>query len=129
MEASVVFTFRNETNGKHATDLATARHVISEQHWKRIFGSSVIFLVQDQHIHQSTSLKNMLAKLNFLHFSNSLVNMLAKSLVNMLAEALVNMLAKALVNMLAKSLVNMLTEAQVNIHTYMLFESLVNKWA
>ena len=37
MEASVVFTFRNETNGKHATDLATARHVISEQHWKRIF--------------------------------------------------------------------------------------------
>ena len=129
MEASVVFTFRNETNGKHATDLATARHVISEQHWKRIFGSSVIFLVQDQHIHQSTSLKNMLAKLNFLHFSNSLVNMLAKSLVNMLAEALVNMLAKALVNMLAKSLVNMLTEAQVNIHTYMLFESLVNKLA
>ena len=72
MEASVVFTFRNETNGNHATDLATARHVISEQHWKRIFGSSVIFLVQDQHIHQSTSLKNMLAKLNFLHFSNSL---------------------------------------------------------
>ena len=129
MEASVVFTFRNETNGKHATDLATARHVISEQHWKRIFGSSVIFLVQDQHIHQSTSLKNMLAKLNFLHFSNSLVNMLAKSLVNMLAEALVNMLAKALVNMLAKSVVNMLTEAQVNIHTYMLFESLVNKLA
>ena len=129
MDASVVFTFRNETNGKHATDLATARHVISEQHWKRIFGSSVIFLVQDQHIHQSTSLKNMLAKLNFLHFSNSLVNMLAKSLVNMLAEALVNMLAKALVNMLAKSLVNMLTEAQVNIHTYMLFESLVNKLA
>ena len=129
MEASVVFTFRNETNGKHATDLATARHVISEQHWKRIFGSSVIFLVQDQHIHQSTSLKNMLTKLNFLHFSNSLVNMLAKSLVNMLAEALVNMLAKALVNMLAKSLVNMLTEAQVNIHTYMLFESLVNKLA
>ena len=137
MEASVVFTFRNETNGKHATDLATARHVISEQHWKRIFGSSVIFLVQDQHIHQSMSLKNMLAKLNFLHFSNSLVNMLAKSLVNMLAkslvnmlaEALVNMLAKALVNMLAKSLVNMLTEAQVNIHTYMLFESLVNKLA
>ena len=129
MEASVVFTFRNETNGKHATDLATARHVISEQHWKRIFGSSVIFLVQDQHIHQSTSLKNMLAKLNFLHFSNSLVNMLAKSLVNMLAEALVNMLAKALVNMLAKSLVNMLTEAQVNIHTYMLLESLVNKLA
>ena len=129
MEASVVFTFRNETNGKHATDLATARHVISEQHWKRIFGSSVIFLVQDQHIHQSTSLKNMLAKLNFLHFSNSLVNMLAKSLANMLAEALVNMLAKALVNMLAKSLVNMLTEAQVNIHTYMLFESLVNKLA
>ena len=129
MEASVVFTFRNEANGKHATDLATARHVISEQHWKRIFGSSVIFLVQDQHIHQSTSLKNMLAKLNFLHFSNSLVNMLAKSLVNMLAEALVNMLAKALVNMLAKSLVNMLTEAQVNIHTYMLFESLVNKLA
>ena len=129
MEASVVFTFRNETNGKHATDLATARHVISEQHWKRIFGSSVIFLVQDQHIHQSTSLKNMLAKLNFLHFSNSLVNMLAKSLVNMLAEALVNMLAKALVNMLAKSLVNMLTEAQVNIHTCMLFESLVNKLA
>ena len=129
MEASVVFTFRNETNGKHATDLATARHVISEQHWKRIFGSSVIFLVQDQHIHQSTSLKNMLAKLNFLHFSNSLVNMLAKSLVNMLAEALVNMLAKALVNMLAKSLVNMLTEALVNIHTYMLFESLVNKLA
>ena len=129
MEASVVFTFRNETNGKHATDLATARHVISEQHWKRIFESSVIFLVQDQHIHQSTSLKNMLAKLNFLHFSNSLVNMLAKSLVNMLAEALVNMLAKALVNMLAKSVVNMLTEAQVNIHTYMLFESLVNKLA
>ena len=129
MEASVVFTFRNETNGNHATDLATARHVISEQHWKRIFGSSVIFLVQDQHIHQSTSLKNMLAKLNFLHFSNSLVNMLAKSLVNMLAEALVNMLAKALVNMLAKSVVNMLTEAQVNIHTYMLFESLVNKLA
>ena len=129
MEASVVFTFRNETNGKHATDLATARHVISEQHWKRIFGSSVIFLVQDQHIHQSTSLKNMLAKSNFLHFSNSLVNMLAKSLVNMLGETLVNMLAKALVNMLAKSLVNMLTEAQVNIHTYMLFESLVNKLA
>ena len=121
MEASVVFTSRNETNGNHATDLATARHVISEQHWKRIFGSSVIFLVQDQHIHQSTSLKNMLAKLNFLHFSNSLVNMLAKSLVNMLA--------KALVNMLAKSLVNMLIEAQVNMHTCMLLESLVNKLA
>ena len=43
----------------------------------------------------------------FLHFSNSLVNMLAKSLVDMLAEALVRKLAKSLVNMLAKSLVNM----------------------
>ena len=52
----------------------------------------------------------------FLHFSNSLVDMLAKSLVNMLAKALVNMLAEALVNMFAKSMVNMLAEAMVNIH-------------
>ena len=33
-------------------------------------------------------------QINFLHFSNSLVNMLAKSLVNILAEVLVNILAE-----------------------------------
>ena len=49
-----------------------------------------------------------------LHFSNSLVNMLAKSLVHMLTKGLVNMLATSLVNMLAKSLLNMLAEALVN---------------
>ena len=66
----------------------------------------------------------------FLHFSNSLVNMLAKSLVNMLAEALVNMLVKSLVNKLDKPLVNMLAEALVNMFTKslanMLAEALVN---
>ena len=61
----------------------------------------------------------------FLHFSNSLVNMLGKSLVNMLAKALVNMLAETLVNMLGKSLVNMLTKSLMN----MLAEALVNMLA
>ena len=38
-----------------------------------------------------TSLGNMLTKsFFFLHFSNSVVNMLAKSLVNMMAESLVS---------------------------------------
>ena len=51
----------------------------------------------------------------FLHFSNSLVNMLAKLLVNILDKLLVNLLAKSLVNLLAEALVSMLAEAMVNV--------------
>ena len=63
----------------------------------------------------------------FLHFSNSIVNMLAKS-ENMLAKSLVNMLTEALVNMLTEALVNMLTKSLVNLLAESL-ESLVNMLA
>ena len=60
-------------------------------------------------------IREHISQINFLHFSNSLVSMLAKSLVNLLAEVLVKMLVEALVNMLVEALVNMLAEALVNI--------------
>ena len=53
----------------------------------------------------------------FLHFSNSLVNMIVKSLVKILSKSLVTMLAKSLVNMLTETLVNMLAKALVDILT------------
>ena len=78
---------------------------------------------QDQHVHQSASLGNLLAKsCQVFHFSDSLVKILAKSLVNMLAESLVNMFAKSLVSMSAEPLVNILVASLVN----MMAESLVN---
>ena len=47
----------------------------------------------------------------FLHFSNSLVNMLAKSLVKMLAEGMMTILAWLLVKILTESLLNMLSKS------------------
>ena len=54
----------------------------------------------------------------FLHFSNSIVNMLAKS-ENMLAKSLVNMLTEALVNMLTEALVNIKNEVFNDKHIYL----------
>ena len=56
---------------------------------KSTFDSSIVFLVQGQHILQLASLENLL--------DESFVNMLAELLVNILAELLVRMLAKTLV--------------------------------
>ena len=74
---------------------------------KSTFDSSIVFLVQGQHILQLASLENLL--------DESFVNMLAELLVNILAELLVRMLAKTLVNMLAQALANMLPNPLVNV--------------
>lgn len=62
-------------------------------YFKSTFDSSIVFMVQGQHVLQLVSLENLL--------DESLANMLVELLVNILAELLVSMLAKTLVNMLA----------------------------
>ena len=84
-------------------------------------GSSIIFLLQGQHLQQSFLLEILLAKLNFWFFQSTSNHVgltigeylgqatselsLVESLVNMLAESLVYILAESLVYMLAESLV------------------------
>ena len=62
------------------------------------FGSSVVFLLESQHIHQLVLLVKLVCQIIVLLFPDLLVNMLAKSLVNMLVKSLVEMLAASLVN-------------------------------